>query len=177
MQGWNISEGGHTVQILPPQNIAGGVTTIPFSMKNAEHVSVLFQFGAVGAVAPTSISLQLLQTAASSPATAGQSVGFRYYVQSVPGLKNDLLSPPVYSGTSGLTVISPAPNFLVQVEFDAAEITGGQNSLNLSDSDGVDYPYLAFTIANAASNTIQCAAVAVLSGVRQQYQGGVSVTS
>lgn len=177
MNGFNISEAGHLVQILPPQNIAGGVTTIPFSMGNAEHVSMLLQFGAIGAVAPTSITVKLLQSAAASPPSAGQAIGFRYYVTSIPGLKNDLLSPPVYTTTTGITSLSAAANYVVVIELDAAEITGGQGALGLSDSDGQDYPYVSVTIANAAGNTIQCAGVAVLSGVRQQFQGGVSVTS
>jgi hypothetical protein len=174
--GFNVAEMGHTVQLLPPQNISGGIYTPPFSMKNAEHVSIIVQFGAFGASAPTSLQLLLLQTVAQSPASVGVALPFRYYWESIPGLGNDLLSPPVYSTTAGLTVFNKATNNYLIIELDAAEIYGGQANLQLSDSDNLDYPYISVAIANG-SNAIQCAIVAILSGVRFQYQGGQTVTT
>jgi hypothetical protein len=176
MNGWNISEGGHTVFILPPQNISGGVYTQPFSLKNAEHVSIIVSFGQFGAVAPTSLQVLLLQTALQSPATVGVALPFRYYYQTLPGMANYLLSPPVYAPVGGITVFTKASNSGLIIEMDAPEITGGQANLQLSDSDGLDYPYVVVSIANG-TNAIQASAVAVLSGVRHQYQGGLSVTS
>ncbi len=55
-------------------------------------------------------------------------------------------------------------NTFLIIELDSAELDF------LGDSDGADFPYLQLVITNGAFPTI-ASAVAVLSGVRQQYQG------
>ena len=180
MNGFNVSESGHVVEILPPQSIGGGVTTQPFSFKNAEHCSIIISFGKVGAAMPTSIQVIANTTSASGSASppGGTALPFRYYLSTnagAGGTSVDLLSPPVYATSAGLLQASMtlANNQYMVIEMDAAEITG--NGL-LSDSDGADYPYIVVSIVNGAYNTF-CSAVAVMSGVRQAYQGGVSITA
>ena len=180
MQGFNIAEAGHTIQILAPQSIGGGVTTQPFSMKNAAHASIIIQFGKVGTAMPTSVIVYANTTSASGAASppGGTAIPFRYYLSTNAGsggLSVDLLSPPTYCAATGLLQASMtlANNQFLVIELDAPEITANGT---LSDSDGADYPYISVAIANGAYNTF-ASAVAVLSGVRHKYQGGMSVTS
>ena len=58
MNGYNISEAGHLVNILPPVDITGGKTCQAFSMANYRHASILIQIG-VSAAAFTKIVLSV----------------------------------------------------------------------------------------------------------------------
>ena len=170
MNGFNVAEAGHTVNVLVPQNITGGVTGQAFSMKNAEHVSIIIQIGAIGASMPTAILLNACTSAAGAGATA---MPFRYYILKNGGATTgDLLSPPVYATATGIlqAVISKLADEYIIIEVDAAEID------YLGDGDGVDYPYLQLQITDSGNNTYM-SAVAILSGLRQSYQGGVTATA
>lgn len=173
MNGFNVAEAGHVVQALPPQSISGGVTGPWFSVKKAEHVSIVILIGAIGASKPTAI---LLNAAQNVSGLNSQAIAFRYYLSSQlggsgTGQTADLLSPPVVATTSGITasLLSKLNNEFIVIELDAAELE------SLGDGDGVDYPYLQLQITDSG-NTTYMSAAAILSGVRFQYQLGATVT-
>ena len=164
MNGFNISEAGHAIPILLPQNITGGANGLIFSMKGAAHVSILISVGALAAQLGA-VTVNACQTQSGTGATA---IGFRYYKQTTAGAGNDTLSGPTVATTAGFTPAN-TPNVLYVIELDASELE------SLGDSDGADYPYLQVAFANGA-NADYVSAVAVLSGLRQQYQGNPSQT-
>lgn len=175
MNGFNVSEAGHVIEVISPQSIGGGIIGQAFSMKNAEHVSIIISLGVCGATAPT-ITLAATQTSSASPATS-TPIPFRAYLnQNLPGssgTNNDILSPPTYYTTAGFT-FPVANNQYAVIELDAAELDflGGGDSNQINPSQ----PYLNLIVTSAAVNTL-LSAVAILSGVRFQYQGNPKQTS
>src|SRR5882724_12064024 len=97
MNGFNVAEAGHLINILPPQSIGGGVECVSFSMRDAEHVSIILTFGRIGANAPTAILLYASTTASNGNASPpnGSAIGFRYYQCTNASAGIDLSSPPV----------------------------------------------------------------------------------
>lgn len=169
MNGFHIADAGHVVNILTPQSISGGVTAQAFSLKNAEHVSIILQFGVFGSALPTAILLNACSSAAGAGATA---IPFRYYYNNTGGTSNDVLTGGGVVAATGILAAAMVKNnaqFLV-IEVDAAEIDF------LGDSNGSDFPYLQLQITDSG-NTTFASAVAVLSGVRQQFKGGVTATA
>lgn len=170
MIGFNVAEGGHVVNILPPQTIGGGVVSQAFKMGLAAHVSIIVQFGAFGATLPTGLTLVANQTIAQSQTSppGGTAIPFRYYLANLGtgGTANDQTSPPTYATAAGLLAaqLSKVNNTYLIIELDAAELDF------LGDGDNLDYPYLQLVIANGAFPTL-ASAVAIMSGVRQSYQG------
>ena len=118
MNGFNIAELGHLVNILPPQSISGGVTAQAFSTKNMEHVSIIIQIGAFGAALPTAILLNACSAAAGTGATA---IGFRYYLSSAQGTSADLTNAPVLATASGIlaAALTKTNNQFIVIELDA----------------------------------------------------------
>ena len=195
MNGFNIAEAGHTVLALVPETISGGATAQAFSMKGAEHVSIIIAFGVVAGsppTPPTSIVINQCSSAAGANATALGS--FRYYYQTAAGAGNDILNgyqqclsnspnlPPNYtSGTAGITTVPainaplPAPNpggGLIVIEIDAAELEAAADAVGPQ----TELPYLQVVIANGAYATYACV-LAILSGQRYSYKVGVTATT
>lgn len=170
MIGFNVSEGGHQINIIPPASYGGGVVSQAFNMGLAAHVSICIQLGALGASLPTSIQLVAngsITGAQTSPPT-GTAIPFRAYLnKGGGGTSADLLSPPTYYPAAGIlaAALSPIKNQMIWIELDSAELDF------LGDSDNADYPYLQVVITNGAFPTM-ISAVAIMSGVRQAYQGG-----
>jgi hypothetical protein len=158
MQGFNISEAGHPIPILLPQNITGGANALIFRMSGAAHVSSLISVGALAAQLGA-ITINACTNEAGSNPTA---IGFRYYAQTTAGAGNDQLGAPTVATSAGFTPPN-TPNVLYVIELDASELD------SLGDSDGADFPYLQVAFANGA-NADFVSAVAVLSGLRYQYQ-------
>lgn len=177
MIGFNVSEAGKVVNVLPPISISGGKSGQAFHIGFAAHVSIIIQFGVFGAALPTAILVNLCKTAAGGSATA---IPFRYYTSnsvSGGGTVVDQLNAPLWATAAGITtalldntVVCPANtnNFIV-IELDSAEVD------QLGDSDGAAYPYVQLQITDSG-NVTYASAVAILSGVRQQYEGGVHTT-
>jgi hypothetical protein len=170
MIGYNVSEAGHLVNILPPASIGGGAVSQAFNMGLAAHCSIIIQLSTLGATLPTSIQLvansSITQSKTSPP--GGTAVPFRAYLnKGGGGTSNDLLSPPTYYAAAGIlaAALSPIANQMISIEIDAAELDF------LGDSDNADFPYLQLVITNGAFPTV-ASAVAIMSGLRQSYQGG-----
>lgn len=173
MNGFNVAEAGHLVNILPPQYVTNGVTSQAFNMGKSEHVSILIQIGAVAPTLPTSIQVLATSTGTAGQASpaVGTAIPFRYYLCSGVGSSADLLSPPLVATAAGIpqAQLDKGVSFIL-IEIDSAEINF------LGDSDGADFPYLNLVINNGPNATLMSAA-AIMSGVRWQYQGGQSATS
>lgn len=194
MNGVNIAEACHTVLALPPQSIANGATSLAWSMKQADHVSIIIAFGTEGGSPPTqeitSIQVNACTSAAGANATpigvsggvAGQ--GFRYYYQLLGGAGNDILNgaqqklansvnPPNYtSGAAGIVAFPTSMTNLVWIiEIDSAEVE------ILADVVGTitEYPYLQVVIGNG-SNAAICTVLAILSGLRYAFNIGATQT-
>ena len=192
--GTNVAEMCHTVLALPPQTIANGATSQAFTMKNADHVSILVLFGSEGGSPPsqeiTGIQVNACTNSAGANATpigvsgGGSGQGFRYYYQLLSGAGNDILNgaaqklansvnPPNYtSGTSGITAFpTTMTNLVYIIEIDSAEVE------ILADSVGpnTEYPYLQVVISNGSNAAYACV-VAILSGLRYAYNIGTSQT-
>lgn len=156
MFGFNVSEAGHVVSVISPQNITGGVTGQAFYMKRHKHVSIIIQLGAQAA-AFTKILLNLCSSAAGAGATA---IPFNYYSQTTAGNSNDVLSALLTSTAAGVTPTGNANTFYV-IEMDANELEAA--SVGLGESG--DFAYLQLQLTNGA-NADFVSAVAVLSGAR-----------
>jgi hypothetical protein len=171
MIGLSIAEGAHVIDVLPPQNITGGVTGQAFSTKGCAHVSILIQIGAIGAAKPTAILLNQCQGPASNPVNP-TAIPFRYYLCKNGSTSQDLLSPPALATASGITaaLLSKINNQFIIIELDVAELDS-----YVSDSNGADYPYLQLQVTDSGNTTFM-SALAVLTAERFAYQGGQTAT-
>lgn len=184
--GFNVAEQGHPILILPPASITGGATSQAFSMKHAEHVSIIIAFGTMASppVNPTAIIVKQCTDANGSNATALAS--FRYYYQSTAGAGYDTLDgyaqclsnspnlPPNY--TTAVTGITSFPtsvaDLIYVIEIDAAELEIIADTVGSS----TEYPYLELVITSAATATY-ATAIAVLSGLRYASKLNATATT
>lgn len=161
MQGFNVAEAGHVVQVLPPISISGGKTGQRFKMNNANHVSILVMIGAMAAV-PTAMLVKVCQDSSGTGATA---IPFRYYKSKSNGQSVDQTSPPLVATASGVTSFDKAANQFYIIEIDAAEIDSTGDA-----SQTTDYPWIEWSITDGGNVTIVGVA-AILSAQRYQGQG------
>lgn len=177
MNGINVAEACHVVNVLPAVSISGGKTTVPVSMANYGHLSLILSFGASAAL-PTSFIVNQATTEAAG--TNLPLTQFRFYYQTTGGAGNDVLAGPFYAASTGITSTLPAgaplpaggiANLMWVIEIDAAEL------LVPEDVAGTvtPYPYVYLTIADSGNVTIG-SAIAILSGARFAYKGSPSVT-
>jgi hypothetical protein len=169
MNGIQISESCHVAQILTPQSIAGGKTCQAFSMENAEHVTILFNFGARGANNPTAILFYQCSNAAG--ASAQLFGGWPYYVQSNGGAGNltaggeDIFDQgPLWATSAGITTFpTSVANIVIAAEIDAA----------LLEDFGL--PYIQVVIVDSG-NATYLGVEAIVSGMRNAYRSSPSIT-
>lgn len=175
MNGINIAEACHVVNVLPAVSISGGKTTVPVSMAGAEHLTLILSFGASAAL-PTSF---ILKQATTEAAGTNQAIAFRFYYQLTSGAGNDTLLGPFYAATTGITnalpvgAVLPAggvASLMWVIEVDAAE-------LETANTVGAvtEYPYVELVIADGGNVTIG-SCIAILSGLRYAFKGSPSVT-
>lgn len=186
-KGFNIAVDGHTALILPPQSIAGGVVTQPFSLKSFDHASIIIAFGATSSppVAPTAIIVNQCTSAAGANATPLSS--FRYYYTLLGGAGNDILNgaaqalsmnagrPPNWTtSTAGITdfyLPASLQDLIFIIEIDSADLAT-QNQVG----PVVTLDYLQIQIVANGGNTTMCCILAELSGARNAFNVGASVT-
>ena len=161
MQGFNVAEAGHVVQVLPPISISGGKTGTRFKMHNAGHVSILVMIGAMAAV-PTAMFVKVCKDSSGTGATA---IPFRYYKSKSNGATVDQTSPPLVAAATGITAFDAAPNQFYLIEIDAAEIDSTGDA-----SQTTDFPWIEWSITDGGNVTIMSVA-AILSAQRYQSQG------
>jgi hypothetical protein len=178
MQGFNIAEGAHVAQLLPPQNITGQSSAAPinpaFSMKGYKHASVFIFLGAEASQLATTLLVYLCSSAAGAGATA---IPFNVYFQPAGGPGNDVLSSILNVPATGLVLsVSNAPaNGLILIEIDANELQSGTVGGVLAGSLGVD-SYVGIGLGSAAANNFAAVAV-VLSGAREAFVSSPTVTT
>lgn len=154
MQGINIAEQLHVVNILPAVDITGGVTGDRFSMENYRHATIIITVG-VSAAAWTKIIVRECDAASGGTAT---DIGFNLYAEETAA--GDTLGARQEVAAAGYT---PSANnsIMYVIEIDAAELTDG-------------YPWIELALTNGV-NSVIAAAVAVLSGPR--YANDQSATA
>jgi hypothetical protein len=156
MNGFNVAEAGHVVNILPPVDITGGKTAQAFNMKRHKHASIIIQIG-VSAAAFTKILLNLCSDASGTGPTA---IPFFLYKQETAGASNDVLSTRTAVTSAGYTPAATDGIFYV-IEIDANELEA--SGVGIGEC-GVD-AYLQLQLTNTA-NSVIASAVAVLTGAR-----------
>lgn len=157
-KGFWVAQDGHVVNILPPVSISGGVSSQPFNLKNAAHVSLLLQFGALSAQPGAFV----LNACTDHTGATKQAIGFNLFTQETSGAANDVLSTKQVIATTGYQPPDTANIFYV-IEVDAASLPAG-------------YPYLQLVIADGA-DTDFASAVAILSGLRFAEDQGMTATT
>jgi hypothetical protein len=183
MNGTPISELNHPIVLISPQTGAT-LTSQAFTMKEAEHVSIVTIFGAEGgspAAVPTSIVLNQCTSAAGANPTA---LAFRYYYQATAGAGHDVLdgnqqgasntvaNGPNWATASGITsfpVSVAGLQFII--ELDAAEL----EAITGAVGPQTEYPYLQLVVTQNASS--YACVYAVLSGLRHAEKGGYTMTT
>jgi len=146
MQGMNIAEMGHVVNVLPPKDVSGGATGDRFTMKNYGHATIIVQIG----VTDEATATILVKEATAETGGTATAIGFNYYAETTAD--GDTLGAKTVATTAGIAV-SPNNNIFYVIEIDARELSDGSPWIEVSITD-------VSTSANLAS------IVAVLSGSR-----------
>jgi hypothetical protein len=155
MQGFNVAEQGHVVNILPPKDISGGATCDRFTMENYGHATIIVTVG-VSAAAFTALIVKNCTLASGGTATA---IAFSVYKEETAA--GDTLGARTAVAAAGMTP-NAADNITYVIELDARELTDG-------------YPWVEVSMTNASGNSVLCSAVAILSGAR--FSGDQSATA
>jgi hypothetical protein len=148
----NLSEQGHIVNIIPPIDITGGVTSDVFSMKNYDHATIIVQVG-VSAAAFTKL---IVEKCDDFVPTTHTDIAYSVYKEETDA--GDTLGARTAVVAAGLTP-SANDNIMYVIELDAAE---------LEDCDKVR-----LEITNGV-NSVIASAIAILTGSR--YAGDQSPT-
>jgi hypothetical protein len=174
MNGFNVSEQGHVVNLLPPQSVSGGVTSLAFSMKNHKHASIIIALGAEATQLSGNLQLQLADTE-SSPQVA-VAIPFNCYFQAAAGAGNDVLGSiqNVLAAGLALSSLNAPANGVIVIEIDANELESASVGGVLASSLGVD-SYLQVVLPSPAAVNL-AAIVVVLSGARFANVASPSVT-
>ena len=144
------SQQGHIVNVLPPQDLAGGpVTGDRFSMKNHSHVSIILTIGANAA--GTSVGVTVKECTAASGGTATART-FKYAAEETAA--GDTFGELTDATTAGFDLHASNANISYNIELNAEDLSA-------------DYPWIELNIEDAAGTT-DGSAVAILSGGRFQ---------
>jgi hypothetical protein len=161
MNGFNVAEAGHVVQVIIPASISGGVIGQAFSMSGYKHASIIISIGAQAAQATKIILSVGTATAAQGTAVANATaIPFNLYKQE--SASADVLTAINNIAAAGYQPSATADIFYV-IEIDANELEAALAGA-LSGSLG-QFSYLQLSITNGA-NADFVAAIAVLSGAR-----------
>lgn len=144
MKGLYLSQVGHIVNALPPQDINGGVSADRFHLKNNSHASIIVAVGA-SAAAFTKIVVKEADAAAAGNTSA---IAFDYHAEETSA--GDTLSVKQSAEAAGVTP-SANDNIFYVIELDAAELSDG-------------FPWVEVELTNASGNSVLASVVAVLSG-------------
>jgi hypothetical protein len=154
MEGVNIAEQFHVVNVIPPIDITGGKTGARFKMNNYKHATIIFQIG-VSAAAFTKIFVKECNAASGGTANA---IAYRLYAEETAA--GDTLGAAEAVAATGRTPTAN-DNTMYVIEVDARELTDGYNWIEVSATNG--------------SNSVIASCVAILSGSRQG--GDLSATA
>jgi hypothetical protein len=164
-KGFWAAQDGHVVNILPPQNATGGVSSTPFEMQQHAHASIILQLGAQSA----QLTELIVNAGTSAAMTTKQAIPFNLFKQETAGASNDVLAnnPSTNNGLFAIPATGYQPsanaNIFYIVEIDAAALPQG-------------YPYVQIAITDGA-NTDFVSAVAILSAGRNVSDQSPTVTA
>jgi len=154
MKGINIAEQLHVVNILPPQDVSGGVTSDVFSLENHQHATIIVTAGSTNANAGN----VTIEECDDLTPTTDTAIAFNYYAETTDA--GDTLGARTAATTAGIDV-SGNDNITYVIEIDASELTDGYPCLELKWS--------------ACGGATYGSAIAILSGAR--YAGDQSATA
>jgi len=155
MGGFNVSQQGHVVNILPPVDINGGKTSDYFSLKDYSHASIILTIGVNGGAA-SGITVEESDDNAGSSATA---IAFKYAAEETAA--GDTLAALADATSTGFNTHASASSITYVIEIDDTQLSDG-------------FPYLTLKASNPGASVIG-SAVAVLSGSR--YAGATTPTA
>ncbi len=154
MKGINLAEQCHVINILPPQDVSGAVSSDVFSMENYAHATIIVQAGSTNADAGN-ITIEECDNLTPTTDTA---IVFDYYAETTAD--GDTLGAKTTATVAGIDV-SGNDNITYVIEIDASQLTAGYPCLQLEWS--------------ACGGATLGSAVAILSGSR--YAGTESLTA
>lgn len=152
MKGFNIPEGAHVVNALPPISSAGSPTSDYWSMAKHSHVDIIVTCGAHVAV-PTFTVYQSEDAAA----TGEDAIGFKYYAELTAA--GDVLDRATDVGVGGFAA-GATNNIMYVISVDAAELAEG-------------HPFMCVKVAGTGATIVSI--VAVLSGSRYAHEASETV--
>lgn len=146
MQGFNVAEQGHVVNVIPPIDINGGKKGDIFSMENYAHASIIVQVG-VSAAAFTKI---LVNECTAFDGTGRTAIAYNLYAEETA--LGDTLGAREAVAAAGKT---PSANDTIMyvIELDARELSDGSHFVEVE-------------LTNTSGNSVIASAVAILSGSR-----------
>jgi hypothetical protein len=129
LRGINLAESGHIVNLLPPQNITGGVAQVNpgFSMKGYAHATIIILFGAEATQLSGLLQVFLVPTVSGT----GIPIPFDYYFQAAGGAGNDVLRSIQNAVAAGVTMAvgNAPPNGCIVIEIDVNELESASGAL------------------------------------------------
>lgn len=144
-KGTCIAEEFHVVNILPPQDVSGGVNSDVFNMKNYAHATIIVQAGSTNADAGNIT----IEECTAADATGNTALSTTLWVYAETTAAGDTLG----ARTNDVSIdVSGNDNIMYVIEIDASELTASYNYVRLAWS--------------ACGGTTYGSAVAVLSGPR-----------
>jgi len=144
-----LAEQAHIINILPPQDVSGGVSSAVFSMRNASHVTIIVTAGSTDADAGN-VTIEECDDFTPSNDTA---IDFSYYAETTDG--GDTLGDRTAAAAATGIDVSANDNITYVIEIDAEQLSEGYPNLILKWS--------------ACSGATYGSAVAILTGYA--YQG------
>lgn len=155
MQGINLAERGHIVNVIPPIDITGGKNGDRFHLKNHGKATIIVQIG-VSAAAFTKIIMR-----EADAATGGNTTDIAFAVYKEETALGDTLGARTAVAATGVTPSANDTIFYV-IDIDARELTDG-------------FEWLEVALTNASANSVIASVVAILTGSR--YAGDLSATA
>jgi len=151
-KGFYVAEEGHVVNILPPQDVAAGVSSDVFSMKGYSHATIIVQCGATNADAGN----VTIEECDDFTPTNDTAITFNYYAETTAA--GDTLGA---KASAAAIDVSANDNIMYVIEIDAQQLTDGYPNLILK-----------WSVCGGATYG---SAVAILSGAR--YASAESATA
>lgn len=140
-----LAQEGHIVNILPPQDVSGAVSSDVFSLEGYAHATIIIQCGSTNADAG---NITLEECDNFTPTTHTEIV-FNYFAEETAG--GDKLGAKTTATVAGIDV-SANDNTTYVIEIDGSQLTDGYPNLRISWS--------------ACGGATYGSAVAILSGSR-----------
>ena len=160
-RGIYVAQETHVVNLIPPVNVAGGLTSKVFNMKNWEHASILIQLGVQSAALKT-ISLQSSDN--GSPAnTTPIPFNLHKCETAYSAANGDVLGPRVAVPNTGFTP-SGTSGIMYVIELDASTLPAGQ-----------DYVQVVLTDNSPAASSVLASLQVILSGGRFEHDQSETV--